>query len=178
MTVNIIKIFPSIGIARLGNSPDKYFIGPEFPGNHNSTFNDDDDHNYKDSRLRIKRQAARFRIFGYEEGSKNPKEITLDNADIKWTVELANTKANWKMFYQDSVGGGVEHPDLPIRNFNVKNRDSLKIIPGPRTINGPNQKEEFNTGKFLDILVPLGEIRSDNEGHLLGTRWFGKFRSS
>ena len=25
-------IYPGIGIARVGNSPDKYFIGPEAPG--------------------------------------------------------------------------------------------------------------------------------------------------
>lgn len=27
-----IKIFPSIGIMRVGNSPDEFYIGPEIPG--------------------------------------------------------------------------------------------------------------------------------------------------
>ena len=26
------KIFPGVGIARLGNSPDEFYIGPEAPG--------------------------------------------------------------------------------------------------------------------------------------------------
>jgi len=174
MAINNVKIFPSIGIARLGNSADKYFIGPEIPGNHNPTFNDGDDHNYKDSQFKIKRQAARFRLFGYEEGSNAPKEITLAEANIKWTVELANTKAEWKMFAQRGVGGGVEHPDLPRRNLDVTDRNLLKITPGPRTISEPNQIEKFNTGKFKDKTVPLGEIRTDNEDRLLVLGGSGK----
>ena len=52
-------IHPGIGIARVGNSPDEYFIGPEAPGEV-----PDPDGGYKDSAGRIKRQAARFRIYG------------------------------------------------------------------------------------------------------------------
>jgi hypothetical protein len=26
------KIYPGVGIARIGNSPDEFFIGPETPG--------------------------------------------------------------------------------------------------------------------------------------------------
>ena len=29
-----LRIHPAIGIARLGNSPDGFFIGPELPGDH------------------------------------------------------------------------------------------------------------------------------------------------
>ena len=32
LTIDSIRIHPAIGIARLGNSPDEYFIGPEIPG--------------------------------------------------------------------------------------------------------------------------------------------------
>ena len=31
MTISSIKIHPAIGIARLGNSPYEFFIGPELP---------------------------------------------------------------------------------------------------------------------------------------------------
>jgi hypothetical protein len=34
MTIDTVKIFPPIGIARLGNSPNEFFIGPEIPGDH------------------------------------------------------------------------------------------------------------------------------------------------
>jgi len=55
------KIFPSIGIARLGNcpsdSPSDFYVGPEIPGSVIVPIN-----GYKDSHGRVRRQAARFRI--------------------------------------------------------------------------------------------------------------------
>lgn len=52
-------IYPGIGIARVGNSQSSYFIGPEAPGWHPSP-----DQRFKDEDGRVKRQAARFRIYG------------------------------------------------------------------------------------------------------------------
>ena len=49
-------IYPGIGVARVGNSPDEYFIGPEAPGEVPQP-----EGGYKDSAGRVKRQAARFR---------------------------------------------------------------------------------------------------------------------
>ena len=46
-------IHPAIGIARIGNSEDEYFIGPEVP----YPIHDPED-GYKDSTGAIKRQAA------------------------------------------------------------------------------------------------------------------------
>ena len=82
-----VKIHPAIGIARMGNSPTDFFIGPERrwdrsppPGG------------YKDSQCRIKRQAARFRLFAYHDVGP-PTEITAADGEITWTVHLANRKA-------------------------------------------------------------------------------------
>src|SRR5262245_5121506 len=61
------KIHPAIGIARVGNSPDEFFIGPEIPGGFDPPsggYKDAGDLN-KGIPPRIKRQAARFRIFAY-----------------------------------------------------------------------------------------------------------------
>ena len=65
MAITKIKIHPAIGIARLGNSPTEFFIGPELPGDHAPPKG-----GYKDARHRIKRQAARFRLFGYDENAR------------------------------------------------------------------------------------------------------------
>ena len=185
MTIENIKIFPSIGIARLGNSPpdwpvsreDKgeWFVGPEIPGDHTPPSG-----GYKDSKFRIKRQAARFRLFGYE-GEVLKQEITLADADIKWTVELANTKADWLQF------GGVERPNRPPRNPSITgdNRESLRITPGPRTLDSTEPINEllqhptkaFNTGAFHGIPVPLGEMQTDTDGHLLMLGGFGSSAS-
>jgi hypothetical protein len=83
------KIHPGIGIARIGNSPDEFFIGPESLGDISEPSG-----GFKDKEGRIKRQACRFRIYGYNEQGNAVKEITLEDAEITWKVTLANTKAS------------------------------------------------------------------------------------
>jgi plastocyanin len=160
--IQTIKIHSAIGIARVGNSPDQFFIGPEKPGDRTPPVG-----GYKDAQGRIKRQAARFRLFGYDERGQLVKEITDDDATISWTVHLANKKAEWKKF--DGLNA-----DAPRRNSRVK-KDRWKLIidPGPRTITGLGQTAKFDTGKFKDTVVPLGEIRTDEEGRLLVLGGFG-----
>ena len=70
MTVRY-RIHPAIGIARVGDSVDDYFIGPEAPGVL-PILNKPDASSlrpgkYKDPQQRIKRQGARFRIYAYTE---------------------------------------------------------------------------------------------------------------
>lgn len=57
------KIHPAIGVARIGNHPTDYFIGPEKP---NELIQESDIGGFKMADgeiLKIKRQAARFRVF-------------------------------------------------------------------------------------------------------------------
>lgn len=72
MTITTIKIHPAIGIARVGNSLTDYYVGPEKPGVHTRPSG-----GYKDAKGAVKRQAARFRLFGYDKHGKLVKEITL-----------------------------------------------------------------------------------------------------
>ena len=85
--IEYIKIHPSIGIARIGNSPTEFFIGPEIPGQKDPPLG-----GYKDSQGRIKRQAARFRVFAYDKDGKEIGEITTEEAHIQWIVHLANKR--------------------------------------------------------------------------------------
>lgn len=176
MVVDVVRIFPPIGIARLGSSHTEYFIGPEFPGQ--SPPSD----GYKDSQFRVKRQGARFRLFGYQAGSSQPNEITLDDAEeITWKVELANRKGETEVF---GKGKNVpSHQSLHSRNKKVTNRESLYIKPGSRTITVTPDKpiipnQEFDTGTFLGTKVYLGEIlvRPEDKGRLivLGGRGFSE----
>ncbi len=156
-----IKIHPAIGIARVGNSPTKFFIGPELPGKSKRPTG-----GYKDPQGRIKRQAARFRLFGYDAKGKLVKEISGKDALITWTVHLANKKAAWSKF------DGLK-PNLPLRNAGVTDRGSLIIDPGPRSLSGTNKAAQFDNGTFLGTLVPLGEMRIDAKGRLLVLGGFG-----
>ncbi len=156
------KIHPAIGIARIGNSPDKYFIGPEIPG-----INNPPQSGYKDKEMKVKRQAARFRIFGYDADGNVVKEITAKDADIRWSVHLANKKAVWKRFE------GL-NANTALRNASEKNRSKLIIDPGERTLTKPNTNAIFNTGTFYDEIIPLGEMRMETNGRLLVLGGFGK----
>src|SRR5262245_32895471 len=80
-------ISPAIGIARVGNSPDGWFLGPEVAGPHPYPAG-----GFKDAAGRMKRQAARFRIYGLDANGRVVRELTAADADITWTVHLANKK--------------------------------------------------------------------------------------
>ncbi len=143
----VYKIHPAIGIARVGNSPEEFFVGPERIGERPNPPG-----GFKDARCRVKRQAARFRIFAHHDDG-TIEAITKAKADITWTVHLVSSKA-------------------PNNRGNTESAADLTIDPGPRTLTGPDQRQEFDTGvvKFIGAsptTVPLGEIRSDNDNHLL-----------
>ncbi len=157
------KIHPAIGVARLGNSPSESFIGPEVPYIIPRDFGF-----YRDANGFIKRQAARFRIYGYNAAGELVSEITADQADIRWTVEVANTKAAWYNF--DTAMDLPEAVEVPLRNraFTGEERKKLRIEPGSRTITGKNRKGvQFDTGTFCGLSVYLGELATDDAGRLL-----------
>ena len=86
-------ICPAIGVARVGNSPDEFYLGPEIISNEKRPAGF-----YKDAQGRLKRQAARFRIYGLDAKGRPVKELTSKDAKITWTVHVANRKAEWFEF--------------------------------------------------------------------------------
>lgn len=162
-------IHPGIGVARIGNSTaeDGFFIGPEVvdppptpPGG------------YRDAAGAIRRQAARFRIYGYNAAGEVVGELGADDADVRWTVHLANRKAQWYQFEAALDLPEAAKMALARRNPRVAgaDRETLAIDPGPRTIVGKGQAGpdyQFNTGTFQGTAVPLGELRTDDRGRLL-----------
>src|ERR1700709_19781 len=93
--ITSFAIYPSIAVPRVGNSPEGYFFGPELPGPQPP-----DPDAYRDAGGRIKRQAARFRVYGLSADGSVVKEITAKEARITWKVEVANKKAVWFDFDQ------------------------------------------------------------------------------
>ena len=173
-----VAIYPAIGIARVGNSPTAYFFGPEVPGPHPA-----DPDNFRDAEGRIKRQAQRFRLYGLNAAGAVIKEITAQDGEITWTVHLANKKAAWyqfKLALDIPAAKGQLAGSLPTsvlrRNQTIvgAQRKQLVIDPGPRSISGAtvnalggNPQYAFDTGKFFGKNVYLGELRTDDQGHLL-----------
>jgi len=174
-------VSPAIGIARVGNSPDGWFLGPEVPG----VFPAPADGS-KDAAGRMKRQAARFRVYGLDAAGGVVAELTAENAEITWTVHPANTKAAWYNFdLAFDIPGAQGLPAAPQqtaappissvrRNLSVVDRRQLVIDPGPRSIGGWNANADgrdsryaFDGGLFFGAPVPLGELRTDEAGRLL-----------
>jgi hypothetical protein len=86
------SIYPPVGIARVGNSPS-YFIGPEIPG-----FFETPKGGFKVNG-KIQRQAARFRVYAFDNSEKLLGEVNADNGyEIEWRVEVANKKPAWYTF--------------------------------------------------------------------------------
>lgn len=107
-----IRVHSGIGIARLGSSGDgetpvtplvegeNVFVGPEAPG----IFVDPggsggpgpEGGSYRDAGMGLKRQAQRFRIYGYDANGNAVAELTSASsgvASIPWRVDVRNMKA-------------------------------------------------------------------------------------
>lgn len=157
--MGIYKIFPAIGVARVGNSL-QFYLAPETAGSlptpltiagdgtvqlpiqEAGSFSRDD---FRDSDGKMRRQAVRFRIYHYEsESDTNPIEVKLGGPQIDgknvtkivWKVRVANKKASWYQF-QTKNGEDGYAPNHPLRNSDVEgddNRRALIIDPGSKTI--------------------------------------------
>ncbi|QNQ08963.1 LodA/GoxA family CTQ-dependent oxidase [Sphingomonas alpina] len=198
----VYRIHPAIGIARLGDSPDGFCITPEGPAQlpidcdamGNPAKGNKPVKTFKDSKGRIKRQAARFQIYVYDEEHPDGRPLKLNEAiegggnqgtlvDIQWRVQLANKKAAWYTF--DGLRGEVGYPsDAPLRNPTItdpQERQKLIIDPGPQTVDHKTRrKASFSrtgnpayaanfppTGMQPRDIDTLGDLITDDDGRLL-----------
>mgnify|MGYP005819086455 CR=1 FL=1 len=156
-------IHPAIGVARVGSSDD-YFYGPEVtdppplpPGS------------YRDAEKKLKRQAARFRIYGCNARGEIVRELTGagSNAEIEWKVKLANQKAAWYGFQLAlDIPEANYAPPTTLRNPGVADRRRLAITPEAQTVSGADAGPRRFDGAFMDIPVYLGEISTDADRRL------------
>lgn len=155
-------IHPAIGIARVGNSETGFYIGPQVadPAPMPVGF-------YRDATGALKREAAQFRIYGYNAAGEVVRELTSDWADITWSAHVVNRKAAW---YQWQIAMDIpEAADVavPKRNAKVTARDTLVIDPGKQSIAGRNAAPVMCTGAFTGVPVKIGELQTDASGRLL-----------
>ncbi len=191
------KIFPAIGVARVGNSPE-YYLAPETTGGLPSgTFPDD----FRDANQLMKRQGVKFRVYCYPEAGGDPYEVIpgANGVDsIEWTVHLANKKSVWYKFAPSKGEGTYPPPEVDENgDSNLRNPDvtdpterANKFItdPGPRTLTGANQTDEFSrtstrpdgnpmtfppTTLSPNQIDSLGEIHTDDTGQLIVVGGYG-----
>ena len=173
------KIHPGIGIARLGNSETDFYLAPETPASRpqecdsfgNPVYGADGVTpryvaHYKDTEGRVKRQAARFQIYVYDDQSPQGRPLKLGDriegggntgtlVDIRWRVWLANKKACWFRFNATEGEHGYP-PDAPRRNPKIEGdaRTQLIIDPGPRIVNATDKVYQLRDGSGIGVSAP------------------------
>jgi hypothetical protein len=199
------KIHPGIGIARLGNSDTEFYLAPETPAGlpQECDAQGNPRHGadgvapvlvttFRDAQGRIKRQAARFQVYVYDETSPQGRPLEIGDdvegggnrgtlVDIQWRVYVANKKACWYQF-ETTVGEHGYPPDHPRRNADVDTaRSRLIIDPGPRIVNGTSKRrasfDRAGEGRYATTFPPedlqplsidtLGEMMTDDAGRLV-----------
>ena len=158
-----VAIHPAIGIARVGNSSESFFFGPEVPGILPRARG-----GFKDGNGAVARQAARFRLFGFDRHGQVVRELTARDGKITWRVEVANSKAAW---YEPNTPFDIPRaPASPRRNPNLTGaaRDQLAVAPPGRAVHGVGAGPvAFTGGSFMGEQVPLGELMTDGDGRLV-----------
>jgi L-Lysine epsilon oxidase N-terminal len=181
------KIFPAIGIARVGDS-DEYYLAPETAGGlpilvNGGPFTAGD---FRSPDGRLRRQGARFAVHRCPHGGGPSQELRPGEngvARVEWTVHLANKKPIWYQF--QTIDGEDGYPsNHPLRNPGITDpaeRMRMVIDPGPRTLTGPGESASFSrdsdSGGYPMTFPPadlnpygidtLGEIHTDTQGRLV-----------
>jgi L-lysine 6-oxidase len=207
------RIHPAIGFARVGNSPDSFYLEPTSVGGLPIECNENGIPVVNDQGQevpvtqfkvggQVRRQAARFRIYRYENG-KDPVEVNIGDGNglksVKWTVHLVNKKSAWWNFseLQGDIMVGQDNTyeyqsqfwkGPTLRNADVKDRQSLITDPGPRTItqadnwvelDATTAPEDYKYTNFPSqsitpyAVTTLGRARTNERGELLVLGGYG-----
>lgn len=161
------KIHPAIGIARVGNSAED-FIGPEVPDQPASP-----EGGFRDAEGKMKRQAARFRIYEYNSGGQAVREVVPGRdgvQDIVWTVQVANKKAAWYQFHLPldvPDARRLKRRQYGRRNADVQDRGKLMNMPAPESVSVAQQQTAQVLGQMMGHKTRLGNLRGQKSGSLL-----------
>ncbi|KAH7909835.1 hypothetical protein BJ138DRAFT_1154305 [Hygrophoropsis aurantiaca] len=179
--IQYLKIYPPIGVARLGNSgfdledgkPDgeiTSFLPSEIPGTRDMPASLKG--RFKDGKNRIKRQAVLFHVYAYDRDGNILGEITTENDyEITWTVHVANHKGAYYDF-----AGEYKQPVTSLRNPDVDQKqdpdDRKKLIvdsEGEITsgLKSVDLIGEFQGSRSKGTKVNLGQIQVDARGRLI-----------
>lgn len=157
--VTRVAIHPAVGFARVGNSREAFYFGPEVPGMPARG-------PFKDAEGAMAKQAARFRVYGYDAQGRVVGEITAADADITWRVDVANAKPIW--YDPDEAFDVPTPPPTRKRNPDVTDRATLITHATPRTVTGAGATPQpLDGGTFLGLSVDLGEVFTDASGRLV-----------
>lgn len=194
------QIYPSIGVARLGNSTGPYYMAPKTTGGLPYELDEYGNEagpvvNFKDASGMVRRQGQLFTIL-----DDDGKEINFPGEliqSIEWTVHLANKKAAWYQFNEEDgnllFGQQNSYQSLksPVRNpekTSYADRQQLIIDVGPRTVSIlGNPNADFTPGTAPEgypvsfpgpvtqgtAITTLGHITTNERGQLIVLGGYG-----
>ncbi|MDY8136907.1 LodA/GoxA family CTQ-dependent oxidase [Aquimarina sp. 2201CG5-10] len=169
------KIFPTIGISRVGSSKTDFFLSPEKTDSKgieiDSGGNEIELSEYKDTNGLIKRQGCRFRVFKFDEDTKEYKPIEENlQEQVVWSVNLVNKKsAVVRPFSNMRPPNSPPSPPLQVK----QNSAEFEINGGINEISGKNTNPKEFAGRYKDTSVILGDIRTDKNGNLIVLGGYG-----
>ncbi|HJQ68437.1 MAG TPA: LodA/GoxA family CTQ-dependent oxidase [Blastocatellia bacterium] len=166
------RIFPSIGIARLGEDPN-FFLAPERPGDDPGELKPDGTltpvTRFKDAtRKKVRKQGARFHIFESDDGTNWRPANLPASATVTWTVTLVNKKS--------AVTRPAEPPIAPVRPQVLAANESMVIKGGAQNISGAGAASAPFIGPYattapngtpFKVNVELGQLKTDGQGRLI-----------
>ncbi|XOV78238.1 MAG: LodA/GoxA family CTQ-dependent oxidase [Aestuariibacter sp.] len=180
--MSYFRVHPTINFARVGNS-EEYYLAPEtaagelideetgmfggLPVKPNTESTPIDESDFRDVGGKVKRQAARFRLFAYDKGQTQypaedkGREIKIGDSvggkkiqDIVWQVHLANKKNNnfsitssngeeeGIVAYENNQTPPVRNPQYGSDLANSDRLNKLVIDAGPRAMSVANSAQK------------------------------------
>lgn len=160
------RIFPPIGLGRIGNSPD-FFIGPEVSGSlgrEATAAGETEVRNFKDASFRVKRQAVRFRLYQRATSADPFVPVTLSpGSTVRWTVHVANRK-------DAVIRPSGPPPTVPVTGLRPRDdaaRANRAIDSGTQSVEGTNATGVSLSGMHVGNSVELGSMHTDGDGRLI-----------
>jgi L-lysine 6-oxidase len=184
-------IHPSVGVARLGNSKNDYFLLPDIIEKINGYKNNTPNKlratdSFKDAQGDLKRQGQLFKVF-----KENGEELTLNAPDVSsitWNVHLTNQKNVVITYPEVAEELWDNNPTITLPQVTLLEKKILVIDLGPRSISGRSQSIAVDVENIPDnypaICSPqkvdygmpvttLGSLLTDEQGRLIVLGGFG-----
>jgi len=181
-----VEIYPPIGIARVGNSrleslDHGWFYGPEIPGHF-----EEPKGGFKDEHGAVKRQAARFRVYGTNKDGKVIEVNKASGYELVWKVQVMNKKASWYTFMGRTQEGAFKPGYTTLRNPKVQadkvpdERTHLIVDSGLKDVHLGQKVPlvgHFYVSKTKSTKIHLGDARTDEQGRLVVLAGHGESKS-
>lgn len=175
------RIHPSIGVARVGDSPE-YYLAPETAGGlptvYSSAATNLDAFRDKDGKLL--KQGVRFKVFRYDDVHPDGVEVRPGQDGVKyirWFVYPANKKASWFQFQQQTGSAqgpypsdSTPHLEAPYAFVNDKGYDANNAAnpykgSGPTDPGAPSNPLRYNLS--LGTSADPATINDENRRKLI-----------